>query len=423
MKNTKLIDRIFSAVKNREEKILTMIFADLDTALANGSISTKQLDYKRQPDGTVDVTDKVNKEVTKFNQKGDQIIMTPGKGFNTPPTDDIVAELEGTPSIPDDVTPANKGVIDKEKAGLVGNDDTHYPSITFSQVHDTVSMSEVFECLTEMGISQRLFADNSAEAKKAKEEKVQEAKEKVQEEKEKLQDIKNDHDASKGEVMVQQGELMIAQGQEQLAQNAAAAVSTGASAALGLTTAKSAAAFAASRATGAAAAALGGPVGLALTAAPAVIGAINAARSGAQAIKGANMVKKGKKLKEKGKQLIEQEHRTEEIKDERKHRLKESTESKSKVGLNDTLQLIVGKMSAIKNAPSNQAKNKIVSELKDLSLNVKDSQCQRYLKPAIKELEKRSIKDEDFDTIVDDLITAFSQNPVTKVFTFSEIFK
>jgi hypothetical protein len=253
-----------------------------------------------------------------------------------------------------------------------------------------------------------MFFSEKDEDKKVKQEKLKEAQSVEKIEREKLKLVKADKDSTKADIMIQEGKALESEGKTQLAKSAV----TGALGA-GITGAVK----------GAVLGAAGGPAGI-------VAGALGGAASGAAisvASSGFDSIPKinqGKKLIEQGRKLKEKERHEKKIKesgiDTGKDELDEATRVNSRVGLNDKLQLIVGKMTAVKNASSNQAKNKIVSEIKELAQDVKDPNCLRYLKPAIKELEKRSIKDDDFETIVDDLITAFSQNPVTKVFTFSE---
>lgn len=69
---TRYMTRIFSAMQNQEDLILGQTQNDLAIALEDGSLDTDELNFVREADGSIVVTDKETGEVT---------LVTAGDGY------------------------------------------------------------------------------------------------------------------------------------------------------------------------------------------------------------------------------------------------------------------------------------------------------------------------------------------------------
>lgn len=59
------MDRIFSAIENREDLVTDQFYSDIVETQFNGGINTPDYDMQLQSDGSIDITDKVTGEGTK----------------------------------------------------------------------------------------------------------------------------------------------------------------------------------------------------------------------------------------------------------------------------------------------------------------------------------------------------------------------
>ena len=75
---TRLIERIFSAIDNKETDILDQLRLDHDTALRDGEKDTVQLKYVKLPEKTVEITDKENGEKTIMKKSGSCMMFKSG---------------------------------------------------------------------------------------------------------------------------------------------------------------------------------------------------------------------------------------------------------------------------------------------------------------------------------------------------------
>ena len=71
MKNTRFMERLFSATEERDEELTSQVAQDIEDAKANGEVDTEEINYKANGDGTVSITDKENGEVTVAEQGED----------------------------------------------------------------------------------------------------------------------------------------------------------------------------------------------------------------------------------------------------------------------------------------------------------------------------------------------------------------
>ena len=72
MKNTRFMDRLFSAVEENDEELAKQVAKDIEDAKANGSVDTEEVKYENMGDGKVSVTDKENGEVTIVEKASDE---------------------------------------------------------------------------------------------------------------------------------------------------------------------------------------------------------------------------------------------------------------------------------------------------------------------------------------------------------------
>jgi len=71
----KLMIRIFSAYENQEDAVLDQIFSDIALTQELGPQQTKQYDTSLDDDGNVLIHDKVNDQVTKAIENGNEILL------------------------------------------------------------------------------------------------------------------------------------------------------------------------------------------------------------------------------------------------------------------------------------------------------------------------------------------------------------
>lgn len=64
MKNTRLMDRLFSATDEKDQELTAQVANDIEAAKENGSVDTDELKYEHVGDGKVAITDKENGEQT-----------------------------------------------------------------------------------------------------------------------------------------------------------------------------------------------------------------------------------------------------------------------------------------------------------------------------------------------------------------------
>ena len=84
MKNTRFMERLFSATEERDEELTSQVAQDIEDAKANGEVDTEEINYKANGDGTVSITDKENGEVTVAEQGEDGMYdLYPDKGWRT----------------------------------------------------------------------------------------------------------------------------------------------------------------------------------------------------------------------------------------------------------------------------------------------------------------------------------------------------
>jgi hypothetical protein len=74
---TKLMERIFSAQKNRESKILNQFYTDLEIAKEDGELDTQEYSICFDEDG-IHVLDNVNDEITHIKENEGEFKMEPG---------------------------------------------------------------------------------------------------------------------------------------------------------------------------------------------------------------------------------------------------------------------------------------------------------------------------------------------------------
>ena len=71
MKNTRLMDRLFSATEEKDQELTEQVANDIEAAKDNGSVDTDELKYVNLGEGKVAITDLGNGEV----------ICPPGRGW------------------------------------------------------------------------------------------------------------------------------------------------------------------------------------------------------------------------------------------------------------------------------------------------------------------------------------------------------
>ena len=64
MKNTRLMDRLFSATDEKDQELTEQVANDIEAAKESGSVDTDELKYEHVGDGKVEITDKENGEKT-----------------------------------------------------------------------------------------------------------------------------------------------------------------------------------------------------------------------------------------------------------------------------------------------------------------------------------------------------------------------
>ena len=71
MKNTRLMEVLFSAVENNDEELTAQVANDIESARENGVVDTDEVKYENTGDGKVAITDKETGEVTIAEKAGD----------------------------------------------------------------------------------------------------------------------------------------------------------------------------------------------------------------------------------------------------------------------------------------------------------------------------------------------------------------
>lgn len=74
---TKLMSRIFSAIDNKEDDLVTQFQDDLELTRAQKELNTEEYSMYTQPDGSIVVHDKINDEDTKITEIDDNYQMEP----------------------------------------------------------------------------------------------------------------------------------------------------------------------------------------------------------------------------------------------------------------------------------------------------------------------------------------------------------
>lgn len=101
-KNTRFMERLFSATEERDEELTSQVAQDIEDAKANGEVDTEEINYKANEDGSVSITDKENGEVT---------IAEPGEegGYDLYPAE-VSEQIEGYlhPEVGEEVVPGNQ---------------------------------------------------------------------------------------------------------------------------------------------------------------------------------------------------------------------------------------------------------------------------------------------------------------------------
>lgn len=71
MKNTRLMDRLFSSTEDKDEELNQQVANDIEEAKKSGEVDTDELKFKNEGNGTVSILDKENGEVTMAEQAED----------------------------------------------------------------------------------------------------------------------------------------------------------------------------------------------------------------------------------------------------------------------------------------------------------------------------------------------------------------
>ncbi len=71
MKNTRLMDRLFSSTSEKDEELNQQVANDIEEAKKSGEVDTDELNFKHEGNGTVSILDKENGEVTMAEQASD----------------------------------------------------------------------------------------------------------------------------------------------------------------------------------------------------------------------------------------------------------------------------------------------------------------------------------------------------------------
>ena len=174
-KNTRFMERLFSATEERDEELTSQVAQDINDAAANGEVDTEELNYKGNEDGTVSITDKENGEVTIAEQTADgqydlypaevseQIEgylhpegdgVTPGKQTGTP--DEHVEDHEG---LENGVAASNPPIYEVEelaKEGPEGEVKEEEEEVMFSVHTDNTCVLKIF---SDQEFCERLFSE------------------------------------------------------------------------------------------------------------------------------------------------------------------------------------------------------------------------------------------------------------------------
>ena len=71
MKNTRLMDRLFSSTDEKDEELNQQVANDIEEAKKNGEVDTDELKFKDEGNGTVSILDKENGETTMAERASD----------------------------------------------------------------------------------------------------------------------------------------------------------------------------------------------------------------------------------------------------------------------------------------------------------------------------------------------------------------
>lgn len=115
MKNTRFMERLFSAMEENDEELLNQVAKDIEDAKANGKVEDEEVIYESTPDGNVSVTDKENGEVT--NIEGDA-----ENGYDMGPAE-MSQQIEGY------LHPAEDGVTPGEQQGAPDEHVENHPEL------------------------------------------------------------------------------------------------------------------------------------------------------------------------------------------------------------------------------------------------------------------------------------------------------
>lgn len=103
MKNTRLMDRLFSSTSEKDEELNAQVANDIEDAKKNGEVDTDELKFKNEGNGTVSILDKENGEVTMAEQAEDgNYDLYPAEYFPTEQPEAFIHPEE------DGVTPGNQ---------------------------------------------------------------------------------------------------------------------------------------------------------------------------------------------------------------------------------------------------------------------------------------------------------------------------
>lgn len=118
MKNTRLMEVLFSAVENNDEELTAQVANDIEAAKKHGVVDTDEVKYENAGDGKVAITDKETGEVTIAEKAGDD-----AETYDLYPAE-VTEQVEGFIHPEEDgVTPgAQKGAEDEDASDhLAGN--------------------------------------------------------------------------------------------------------------------------------------------------------------------------------------------------------------------------------------------------------------------------------------------------------------
>ena len=127
MKNTRLMDRLFSSTSEKDEELNQQVANDIEDAKKNGEVDTDELKFKNEGNGTVSILDKENGEVTMAERAEDgNYDLYPAEmtqqieGFIHPEEDDVTpGDQQGAPDEHVENHLEGQGVAESNEPGSV----------------------------------------------------------------------------------------------------------------------------------------------------------------------------------------------------------------------------------------------------------------------------------------------------------------